>query len=710
MNTPWTATSASNHDHGSGAGQLTLVSGNTFLVGSVDGDLGGDGVEGLYMLDTRVLSHWRLLIDGERVDPVTAMGGGPFSVSIVGRAAPQPPLESDLAVLRRRHIGQGMREDIELIYYGPHQRDLVLGLEVGSDFASLFDVKGGHRAEPRQASGRLDGRSLFIGEQDSSGPPSVVVQFDVAPDGLKQIGEENRFFVWWHRVIEPRSRFSLCVEAAITVGGRTLEPLHRCGQPVEQVQAVGQLSSWLGSVPTITSDSPVLVQAAQQAVEDLGSLRIVDTERPDRVVVAAGAPWFMTLFGRDALITAHMALLVDDQMAHGVLHELADAQGVAHHAETEEQPGRILHEVRYDYRTSRLLGGRNIYYGTADATPLFVMLVAELARWTGQPDRVVDLMPAVDRAMNWIAEWGDKDGDGFVEYERGVETGLANQGWKDSWDGVRYQDGTVAEAPIALAEVQGYVYAAYKGRADLADLFGDPVAAGHWRKKAADLQIAFEKAFWIEERGWYATALDRNKTPVDSLASNLGHCLWTKIVSAERAVEVANWLGADEMFSGWGLRTLASNSHGFNPLSYHCGSVWPHDTAIAVAGLARYGHHGAAQRLSGGLFDVAATCGRLPELFAGFERGELAMPVPYPASCSPQAWAAASPLLLIRSILGFEPDLIAGEIRLRPRLPDGVNELKIDGIMLGDQQISVHVTTQGTKVEGLGAGIRLQID
>jgi glycogen debranching enzyme len=417
----------------------------------------------------------------------------------------------------------------------------------------------------------------------------------------------------------------------------------------------------------------------------------------------------MTLFGRDSILTAWMALVADTDLAAGVLASLADLQGVAEVAATEEQPGRILHEVRYDHRSLGLLGGSNVYYGTVDATPLFVMLAAEYLRWTDDRALVASLLPAVDRALEWTHRYGDRDGDGFIEYLRPNDGGLANQGWKDSWDGIRYGDGTVAEAPIALCEVQAYLYGAYRARAYLADVFDEAQLAARYNQAATDLAAAFDASFWLEERGTYCIGLDGDKRPIDSSTSNPGHCLWAGIARPDRAARLAQTLVGDDLNSGWGLRTLAADNPGYNPLSYHCGSVWPHDTALAVAGLRRYGHQLEADVLQDGLLEAAtAFGGRLPELFAGLARTEMPTPVIYPASCSPQAWAAAAPLLMIRAMLGIEPDVPRGTLRLSPALDGRTGRLYALGVPVGRGRIDVRTNGSTVDVEGLPPGMTLR--
>ncbi len=439
--------------------------------------------------------------------------------------------------------------------------------------------------------------------------------------------------------------------------------------------------------------------------------RIFDPDYPERVVVAAGAPWFMTVFGRDSLLTAWMALLVDPDLARGVLQTLARFQGTDVDPRHDEEPGRILHEMRFGDAASLSLGGGSIYYGTADATPLFVMLLGELRRWGVARELVDELRPNAVRAIEWIEQFGDADGDGYVEYRRATDRGLANQGWKDSWDGIRYGDGRVAEAPIALCEVQAYTYGAYLASAHFAFEAGDTATYDRFRLKAAQLKAAFNRDFWLEDKGWYAVGLDADKRPIDSLTSNIGHCLWTGIVDEDKARRVAEALVSPSMFTGWGLRTLSRDSGGYNPISYHCGSVWPHDTTIVAAGLARYGFDGAAQQLIFGLLDAASVQGgRLPELFSGLDRDELTVPVGYPTSCSPQAWAAASPLLCLRTLLRLDPWIPYGKIWLSPNLPETIGYLKVEGIPLAGSRVTVEVGSEvsgGVSISGLPSEIEV---
>lgn len=704
---PWTFAGESTGVGGGGA--VTLVDGTTFMVSDPSGDLPGQGARGLFMVDTRVLSRWQLTVNDDRVEPLSVTPNGPFSASFVGRINDAHVVDAPLTVIQRRHVGRGMREDLEIRNHGADAIDVRLELRVGADFGGLFEVKAGHETgneRPVVDNGKGVIAIFDTSPNERHGIECTTITCSHPPDRVRESS------LIWNFELGPAEQWNTCILVAITVNGKPLEPSYRCGQPVEEAIPISRLRDWRNHVTTVEADDPVFEFAVNKASEDLGALRIFNPEHPERVVVAAGAPWYMTLFGRDSLLTSWMALPLDQALASGVLLELAEAQGKTSNPTTEEQPGRILHEVRFDSLSARLLGGSNTYYGTVDATPLFVMLVGELARWTGITPTVLSLLPAVDRALSWIEDFGDIDGDGFVEYDRSGPEGLANQGWKDSWDGVRYSDGSVATSPIALCEVQGYVYAAYRARAELSRALSEPAEIGSdYDKRADDLRELFHDRFWMEEQGWYAIGLGMDKKQIGSLTSNIGHLLWTGIVPDEIAPRLAAHLVSPEMYTGWGVRTLSSRNRGYNPLSYHCGSVWPHDTALCIAGLARYGCDLEAQELAAGLLGVSRfSNGRLPELFAGFSKEDVGSPVPYPASCSPQAWAAASPLLIMRAFLGLEPNLLTGHLKLRPRLPPHMETLNLTHVPLGPHRVTIRVQHGAVAVTGLPDDVLLEID
>jgi glycogen debranching enzyme len=517
----------------------------------------------------------------------------------------------------------------------------------------------------------------------------------------------------YETVVPPHGRWSTCIEVTPVIGEHEITPRYQCGLPVERSTPVARLEEWKARMPVVSADHDQFRSLLERSTQDLAGLRIFDPEFPDRAVVAAGAPWFMTLFGRDSLITSWMTMLVDPDLALGTLQTLARFQGKEVDPRTEEEPGRILHEMRFGETASLALGGGRVYYGSVDATPLFVMLIGELSRWGNRREEVDALLPAADAALQWIIDYGDKDGDGYVEYQRTTDRGLQNQGWKDSWDSMRYRDGSLAPTPIALCEVQGYVYAALIARGHCATEAGDHELASSLNERADELKRKFNEDFWVEtdDGGYFAMGLDRDKKLIDGIGSNQGHCLWTGIVDEEKAPLVARSLMSPGMFSGWGIRTLSSDNDGYNPISYHCGSVWPHDNALCAAGLMRYGFVDEAGRVMRGMVDAAPWFGDLlPELFAGMSREGLSFPVSYPTSCSPQAWAAASPLLFLRTLLRFEPDIRRSLLHVAPAVPDWIGTLRLARIPIMGGHLGIEVTGEMVRVVEVPEGLRIVSD
>jgi glycogen debranching enzyme len=682
------------------AGTTTLIQGSSFLISRSNGDVHPGAAQGMFVRDTRFVSRWEVRVDGRHVEGLSVMRPEPFSATFVGRGAPPAgQADSTLLVLRHRTLSDGLHEVLELHNLGAETAARAVTLLVDADFADIFEVKENRVPVRTDTTTALpDAAGLRVHYRWMGRHRGVAVVADPRPSSTSAGVLEFKV------VLPPREVWRVVLEA-VPLGD--VDGAHdRSG--VDTAAAAERMAQWRRRRTLVTSANPALAATIASSEADLGALQIFDPAHPSRPVVAAGAPWFMTLFGRDSIIASWMALALDPRLALGTLQTLADHQGRVVDPVNEEQPGRILHEVRGGLAATEALGGGGVYYGTADATPLFVMLLGEVWRW-GADRAVVDaLLPAADRALEWIESYGDRDGDGFVEYQRLTDRGLLNQGWKDSWDSMTFADGRLAQPPIALCEVQGYVYAAYRARADLAQARGDDELAARCRDRAARLKRSFHEAFWLPDRGYYAMALDGDKRPVDALASNMGHCLWTGIVDESVAPAVADHLLSPELFSGWGVRTLATSMHAYNPLSYHNGSVWPHDSGIVAAGLMRYGLVERAQRVVAGLLDAAAAAGgRLPELFAGFDRKEFAVPVPYPTSCSPQAWSSATPVHLVRTLLRYEPDVPAGRLWVAPAVPAAMLPLRVDRLPVNGSEITLRVDEHGWDVEGLPAELQL---
>jgi glycogen debranching enzyme len=683
---------------------VTLVEGSSFCVSTHGGAIQPAGAYGLFVRDTRVISRWELFVDGATVDPLSVVPEEPFSCRFVGRAPARPGhADATLLVEQRRFVGQGLREDITLHNYGPEAAGVDLLLRVECDFADLFEVK-----ERRGA-----GTSRSVGKRSVG--HDLVFWLENTPNsrGLRitaRDGQANGDGIVFRAVVPAHGRWSTTVEVLPSVDGQEIAAVFPTDRPVESARPSERMRGWNQAAPEIAVGHQGLAQALAISRRDLGALRIVDQDHPDDDVVAAGAPWFMALFGRDSLLTSAMMLPYFPELALGTLRTLARMQGRRVDLMSEEQPGKILHEVRLGADLSLALGGDSVYYGSIDSTPLFVRLVGDALRWGLPMEAIRELMPAVDAAMTWIEEYGDRDGDGFVEYQRFTDRGLLHQGWKDSFDSISFADGTQARTPIALAEVQGYCYAAYLARAELAEALGDDATSRRCQERAAALKHRFHEAYWLPEQGFYAVALDGAKKPVDSITSNIGHCLWTGIVDDQVAGQVVERLMSEEMFTGFGIRTLSSEAAAFNPVSYHNGAVWPHDTALVAAGIERYGFRAEAEQVVTALLDAAAAFGgRLPELFCGFARSDVPIPVPYPTSCSPQAWAAAVPFELLNIALGVRADLPHKSFLLQPIMPV-IGQLRIDGLRFGPHLTSINADTDGVSITGLPEEVRSGVE
>ena len=627
---------------------VTLVDGQTFCLSARSGDFSNNPTHGVFFADMRVLSQARLLVGGDTVEPLAVALGDASSATFVGRSKLLAPNEPRVLVVRRRSLGSVWHEQIEFRNTGEDPVSTVVELEVAADFADVFSVKEGR-------AGVQGAHSLQVGERE--------LLFEWRLDGVHRTTRltmegadataSTRGFLWAVHL----DRHEVCTvqfDLTVALGDEWIEQRHH--HP-SLPNAAARNRHWSASVPKLRTVDRKLSAAYDRSIADIGALRLHDPTGRHRPVIAAGAPWYMTLFGRDALISAYMALPIDPSLALGVLQALAELQGRVEDPVSEEQPGRIMHETRYLGVDAPTLTGGSTYYGSADASPLFVVLLGELTRWGLLDEVLLDLLPHADRALDWMRDYGGLGSDGYIEYCTTSDRGLVNQGWKDSGDGIRYHDGTVATAPLALCEVQGYAYAAYIARAAIAAHLERPEEEIHFLALASNLKRRFNRDFWIEDLGWFAVALDADGQRVDSLASNMGHCLWSGIVADEHAEEVADRLMSQEMWSGWGIRTLASDEAAYDPMSYHCGTVWPHDGALCAAGLRAYGFDAHTLTIAHGLLAASdAWNGRLPELFCGLDVADVGTPVPFPTSCSPQAWSAATPLLLLRIMLGLEPD------------------------------------------------------
>lgn len=677
-----------------GAGTVTLVEGSCFCISAANGDIHSELPHGVFHEDTRILSEWSMTVNGQSLEPLAAETKEPYRALFIGRVPRGDGYaDSPLIVERLREVADGVIEEITIRNYSGNPVECSVSVGVDSDFADLFEVKEARVQRRWEVVRGADGDSLIISAAWQDLRKAVLVR------GRGAVATAGA--LTYQAVVPAYGHWTTRLSVA-PAGQKDVSRPVRHGTS----QSDRRHQEWVAKIPRLQMTNRSIERTLWRSYDDLGALRIEDPAYPERIVVAAGAPWFMTLFGRDSLWASEMALPVDPSLALGTLQTLADRQGKVVDPVSEEEPGKILHEVRLGVSSGLALGGKSVYYGSVDATPQFVMTLASVSRWGFAKETIAALLPNADRALDWVRNYGDKDGDGFVEYCRLNDHGLLNQGWKDSWDGINFADGTLAEPPIALCEVQALVYSALQARAWMAYDGGDAGLAAQLTDEAAALKKRFNEAFWLPERGYFAVALDGRKRPVDACASNMGQCLWHGIIDDDKVPMVAERLMSPEMFSGWGVRTLATNMGAYNPASYHNGSVWPHDNAIIAAGLMRYGFVEEAQRIATALLEAADYSeGRLPELFCGFSREQVTEPVPYPTACSPQAWAATTPIMLITSLMRYDAHVSRGGFWMDPALPASYGDLHITNAPLAGGRITIDITPSGPSVQGLPEGI-----
>ena len=664
---------------------LTILEGSTFCICDDRGDI-ADDTSGFFAFDTRFLSRLVLRVDGSRPLLLSSAPVQHFSAAFFLRNASTHGLPHDaLSIARERFVGTGMQERIAVRNVSMERLEFELSVELEADFADIITVKNHDfslgdptRAEPLpQPAPR---------RQDEPRPEQILIE---DPAGylrtqvvLSQAPQMDGGIVAYDVALDPHETWELTVDVLPVLGEQGVNEADATERLEGERETLGDVvAAWTLRVPKVRGGWEGLRRAFDRSIDDLGALRM--RAGPDRrPLFAAGMPWFMTVFGRDTLVTSLQTLLLGPEIAVGSLDALAELQATEDDPAIDAEPGKIVHELRQG-RAADTWFAR--YYGSVDSTPLFLVLLAETWRWTDDATVVQRLRDPALRALEWIDKYGDSDGDGFVEYHRRAEHGLLNQSWKDSGDSQRFHDGRFAESPIAPVEVQGYVYDAKRRMAEIArEVWREPALADRLVRDAEELGERFDEAFWVEDRGgFYALALDAEKRPVDSRCSNMGHLLWSGIVPSERVDAVVDQLLSEEVWSGWGFRTMASDDAAFSPISYHNGTVWPHDTALAVWGLFHHGHVQAARRVARGLIEAAQHFGwSLPEVFAGYARNETPFPIAYPTAARPQAWAAGTPILLLRLLLGLEPDRTRQRLRtiVTDEVPSWLDGLRVEGI------------------------------
>jgi glycogen debranching enzyme len=673
---------------------LAVKEGETFLYTDLEGNLdhGGDFGLGLFSRDTRFLSHFRMTISGRA--PVllssSAERGYLSHVDLTnpdlyeGEAVAVP--QQTLNIRRIRAVNERLFERVRVKNYNASAVELALEFSFAADYADIFEVRGmADESRPPPEPPSIDGSRIIFSALGRDGVRrSTVIEFTSDPDEMR-VDSDIVHATFRLRLGANQTRLvGMTIDAII---GETTQPSTEFDVAVHELRR--SYEDWERASTQLITDNEQFNELLDRSLRDL---RALYTITPDGGVLAAGIPWYVTLFGRDALIASHQILSINPRPAREALQLLASHQGDQIDDWRDEEPGKILHEVRQGELARAGIVPHTPYYGSVDSTPWFLILLAQYFRWTGDAELARSLMPNVDAALRWIDEYGDLDGDGFVEYRTRSARGIRNQGWKDSHDAIVHTDGRLAEPPIALSEVQAYVYLAKSRIADVYLALGDEARAQRLVAEAEQLRRRFNDAFWMEDERYMAAALDADKRQVATIMSNPGHALYCGILDDDKAALVAKRLLAPDMFSGWGIRTMSKSAAAYNPMSYHNGSVWPHDNALIAAGLKRYGFVRSTNRVATALFDAAIQADylRLPELFCGFTRRTPNRPVSYPVACSPQAWAAGSPFLMLQAMLGISARAHENLLTVnKPHLPTWLNTVEVRNLSVGASRISL---------------------
>ena len=680
---------------------LTLIDGKTFLSTRTSGDIAPAGAPdiGFFHNDTRFLSFMEIRVGGTRTVLLSSNTEKTFlsqieltTSNIHLRESFDLP-ENTIHIRREQMLSSDVLfERISFSNFNLNPVHFTIEMEYDADFVDVFQVRGmarethGQYYQPVVNTGSLE--FFYTGRDDIM--RQTRIEFDPAPARIE--GQ----VAFWELTLPPLQQVEFHIAVTAVVQGE--RPRRADGDFAEQLRdRRSKFTAWESSATHFRSSDDALNTALRTATSDFHALQIPEGQNH---VIAAGVPWFATMFGRDSIIAAYQSLVLNPQLAVETLRILARYQGNKYDDWHDEEPGKILHEYREGEMTRSGEMPFGPYYGTIDATPLFLILLSETWNWTADQDLIQELLPAAYRALDWIDNYGDLDGDGFVEYLRRSKRGLINQGWKDSWDANMHRDGTVARPPIALAEVQGYVYDAKYRMSSLLRAFGDSERADRLKKEAGELAKRFEKSFWLPQHSFYAMALDAEKRPLEVISSNPGQLLFTRILGRERARSVVNRLMRNDMFSGWGWRTMSCEERVYNPLSYHRGSVWPHDNSLIAHGMALNEFREPVKRLFTTLYQAAVSFRdyRLPELFCGLQRREHDVPVHYPVSCSPQAWASGSLFLILSSLLGIRPSAPRKVLNVvNPQLPDWIDHIHLRNLRIGKSRVGLDFTRRGER-------------
>jgi glycogen debranching enzyme len=661
------------------ARDLIILDGTSFFYSDERGDMDAEDAAGFFYEDVRHLSRWHVLVNGGAIEPLTSRRVDYYSARIVGTPPRNGGDAPPVSVRRDRFVSEGAHEDVVLENLSEDPQEVRIEVVYGSDFADVMEAQDHGNGEGRTWV-EAKARSVTLWHDRDGYRRGTTLTF-------KRQGRVTKRQATFRVRLRPREVWKLCIDVTPIVDGNRKPPLLRCDSFHEHARKMPvSLDDWLKQAPDLLTDDEKLGRTYRQSLLDLAALRV----RPDDLQLrwampGGGLPWFMTVFGRDSIIAAYQALPFHAELAQATLEALAELQATEWDSWRDAEPGKILHELRRGIlaKTGRI--PHTPYYGSHDSTLLWLMLLDEYARWSNDAPFVRRMERSARAALSWLEGPADLDGDGYVEYRKrsDSEKALDNHCWKDSTTSILFADGRKAEPPIAVCEHQGYAYDARLRTARLMrEVWGDEDEAERLEAAAADLKRRFNKDFWSPSRRHYVLALDGEKKQVDSMTSNVGHLLWSGIVDEKRAGATVRRLLREDMFSGWGIRSMSSEDAGYNPLEYHNGTVWPHDTAIVAEGMRRYGFRAEAARVCQALLDATAEfTNQLPEVFAGFARDESAVPVEYPNALKPQSWAAGAPLLVLRTLLGIDVD--DGKLRSRPCESQALGKLELARIRVG---------------------------
>ncbi|MEH6951828.1 glycogen debranching N-terminal domain-containing protein [Nitrobacter sp. NHB1] len=685
-----------------GPAQIAIHQGQTVLVTEPDGQINWPSKRGLYFRDTRVISAWGIYANGECWELLNGGGAAPHVARIFltnrGLVTKDGSIAArTLGLVIGRHIDGGLHEDLDITNNSQKPVRFNLEIAIRADFADVFEVKGDNivrrgrivtswsakRGILRITYRNKDFcREVMVRTGEGEGEPAVNTNGRLSFDVILKAGQA------WHR----------CLIYDLVDGTKHIRAPRKCSHSGTTSDHAGNMDKWRRTVLKIDTSNEEFYRCFSQGVQDMAALRLPLKDTDHMVFVpAAGLPWFVALFGRDTLIVSLQAMIVYPEFAAGTLEILAQYQATQCDDYRDAEPGKILHELRYGELAHFKLIPHTPYYGTADATPLYLIALHGAWRATGDRALIERHLPNAEACLTWIDKYGDRDGDGFQEYQTRSPAGYENMAWKDSGDAVMYPDGTLVRGPKALCELQGYVYDAWLRMAEIYDELENKRRADALRKKAAVLFRKFNEVFWDEQSQFYAYALDGNKKKVMSVASNIGQCLWSGIIAPERAGIVVKRLMRKDMWSGWGIRTLSSDHSSFNPYNYQTGAVWPHDNSLIALGMRRYGFAAEAAAVARDI-SVAAShflLNQLPELYAGLQRDPTSFPVQYLGANVPQAWAAGAPFMLLQAMLGLQQDAPRGKLYADPALPDWLPDVTLTDLRLGRRRFNIRFWRDG---------------